>query len=348
MVPNPPRQLTDMPGFRDFAAHFEDVAIFSGDESGYHYMSPGFENIWGIPVQEVMDDIWRTLELIHPEDRERMERILENSGEMLDRGEAVEIEHRVVRPDDEIRWVETRMFPVHDDQGEVLQVVGVTIDITDRKRAEKALEVQNERLERFAETVSHDLRTPLTSARGYLDLIAEDVEHDHLEPLDRSLDRMEQMIEQVLTLARTGRGDVPTVSVCLEEAIEEAWSTTQEPASTLHMEADPGRVTADPGLLRRLFENLFRNAIEHAESDVTVRVGPLAEGNGLYVADDGPGIPPADRDAVLDPGAAGPEGGSGLGLAIVQEICELHDWEVSVEAAESGGAKFVLSGFDRP
>ena len=88
-----------------------------------------------------------------------------------------------------------------------------------------------------------------------------------------------------------------------------------------------------------MFENLFRNAVEHGGEDVTVRVGRCGE-DCFYVEDDGPGIPPSDRDAVLEPGHTSVSGGTGFGLTIVKRIAEAHGWEVAITDGRDGGARF--------
>jgi signal transduction histidine kinase len=88
--------------------------------------------------------------------------------------------------------------------------------------------------------------------------------------------------------------------------------------------------------------NLFRNAVEHGGTDVSVRVGPLED--GFYVEDDGPGIPEEERGSVLDAGYSTSEEDSGLGLAIVRQIAEAHGWELVVTEAEGGGARFEVRG----
>jgi signal transduction histidine kinase len=93
-------------------------------------------------------------------------------------------------------------------------------------------------------------------------------------------------------------------------------------------------------------ENLFANAVEHAGAGVTVEVGSLADGDGFYVADDGPGIPAEEREAVFDVGYSTGSDGTGFGLNIVNEIVDAHGWEVAVVDAESGGARFEIAGVD--
>ena len=95
--------------------------------------------------------------------------------------------------------------------------------------------------------------------------------------------------------------------------------------------------------LRRLLENLLRNAVEHGGDDVRVTVGPLAEGDGFYVADDGLGIPEEKREGVFESGYSTGSGGAGLGLSIVDGIADAHGWTIEVGESESGGARFEMS-----
>jgi signal transduction histidine kinase len=98
--------------------------------------------------------------------------------------------------------------------------------------------------------------------------------------------------------------------------------------------------------LSQLLENLFRNAVEHGGDDVTVNVGSLP--GGFYVADDGPGIPAADRESVFEPGFTTNDDGTGFGLEIVEAVASAHGWDVRVtDAAEGeGGARFEFTGVD--
>ena len=104
------------------------------------------------------------------------------------------------------------------------------------------------------------------------------------------------------------------------------------------------RVTADKPRLRQLLENLFRNAIEHAGSEVEVTVGALED--GFYVADDGPGISEDEHDQVFETGFTTSDGGTGFGLAIVEEIATAHGWTVEVTESAAGGARFEVRGVE--
>jgi signal transduction histidine kinase len=93
-------------------------------------------------------------------------------------------------------------------------------------------------------------------------------------------------------------------------------------------------------------ENLFANAVEHGGSDVTVRLGKLESAPGVYIADDGAGLPPNMSAEIFEPGQSMSPDGTGFGLAIVKEIVEAHDWEIETAESESGGARFEITGVE--
>jgi len=107
-------------------------------------------------------------------------------------------------------------------------------------------------------------------------------------------------------------------------------------------------VEANPDRLRRLFENLFRNALEHGSPAATVTVGTLddVDADGFYVADDGTGIPADAHDSVFDPGYTTADDGTGFGLSIVRRISDAHGWEVDVTGSDDGGARFEFTGVE--
>ncbi|MFB6309578.1 MAG: sensor histidine kinase [Salinirussus sp.] len=210
------------------------------------------------------------------------------------------------------------------------------------------LEATNTRLEEFASVISHDLRTPLTTAVGRIELASDDCSSDHLDAALKALSRMERIIDDVLFLAREGDDVGVLNTVDLDEIVKDAWlivaADMDRPELRMgaEMEGDLPKIEADADRLQQLLENLFKNSIEHGGSDVTVRIELTA--NGFAVADDGPGIDPKDQDRVFDPGYSSADNGTGYGLRIVRQIAEAHDWDISVGESDQGGARFEITG----
>jgi signal transduction histidine kinase len=215
----------------------------------------------------------------------------------------------------------------------------------EQRRDKTRLERQNSRLDRFASVLSHDLRNPLNTAMMTLDLAREaDDPRRPLDDIGSALDRMRGIIQDVLALTRDG--DIPSdarTPVRLSSVIEASWSHVDTVRATLQNEAS-GTVHADETRLRRLLENLFRNAVEHGGSEAVVRTGLVS--NGFFVADDGPGIPEEKREAVFDDGYSSRRDGTGLGLSIVETVAEAHGWSLSVTDSRTGGARFEIADMD--
>jgi signal transduction histidine kinase len=256
--------------------------------------------------------------------------------------EPITYEETLEMPDGRI-VCQTRLAPVVVD-GEVTRIVGVARDVTERVEQERALQQQNDRLDEFASVISHDLRNPLNVAQGRATLLEGAVESPHLQPLLDALDRMEAIIEDTLTLAREGETVAETEPVTMTDVVGQCWGMVEAPDATLEVAAE-FTVRGDRDRMRHVFENLFRNAVEHGGSDVTVRVGRAGE-DGFYVEDDGPGIPEGERDAVFDPGHTSVSDGTGFGLTIVRRIAEAHGWQVTVTEGTEGGARFEFSGVE--
>jgi PAS domain S-box-containing protein len=223
--------------------------------------------------------------------------------------------------------------------GEDAERIGIFRDVTERVNRQRELEGQNERLDVFAGMISHDLRNPLGIAQGYLDVALETRDSEHFAKVAEAHDRIDRLIEDVLTLAREGRAAIESEEVPIAIAAERAWGHADTGDATLEIETAT-TVDADEGRLHELFGNLSRNAVEHGGGDVTVRVGQLPA--GFFVEDDGPGIPPDEREQVFEHGHTTGESGTGFGLSIVATIADVHGWETDVEEGTDGGARFEI------
>jgi signal transduction histidine kinase len=224
---------------------------------------------------------------------------------------------------------------------DLFQILGATVEAAfTRASRETELQRQNERLDEFASVVAHDLRNPLSIAIGFLDIIEESGDLSHVDRIEAAHDRMERLIDDLLTLARGETTVTDTKQIDLATVTTEAWGYVDTVEATLTVAETVPTVAGDAGRLTQLFENLFRNAIEHGGEAVTVTVGQLDGGEGFYVADDGDGIPPAKRGDVLEHGVTSTKGGTGFGLSIVEDIAKAHGWTVRVTEGAAGGARF--------
>jgi PAS domain S-box-containing protein len=389
------RAESDLRAERDrLAALFENVpdpaasVAVDGGRTVVTAVNPAFEEVFGYDAADVVGEDLDDL-IVPPAAREQAERV---NREFRD-GESLHVEGQRTTADGEARDFLLHVVPLEHGAENLLGYVIYT-DITERKERERELRRQNERLDEFASVVSHDLRNPLNVARGYLDIARRSGDESAFDRVEAAHDRMDDLIDGLLTLARKGDVVGDAEPVALDGVAGRAWESVGKSAerdpdgaaeatgdgleAALAVEAD-ATVRADEGRLVQLFENLFRNAVEHgstspsssstredavehsstsprsqahedavdhADEPIQIRVGPLrsddGELDGFYVADDGPGIPPAERADVLEAGYSTAESGTGLGLAIVNRIVEAHDWSVTVTESEAGGARFEV------
>ncbi|MFB6227194.1 MAG: hybrid sensor histidine kinase/response regulator [Halobacteriales archaeon] len=227
----------------------------------------------------------------------------------------------------------------------------------ERYRQEQTLREQNRRLEKFASVVSHDLRSPLSVAGGRATLAQKQCAagksaEEHFEILQESLDRMDELIDDLLTMTRTGQIIETVESVSLSGAVAKSWEEASTGEATLDLQIpEDTTVEADPNHLRRVLMNLIRNSVEHNDPPLTVRVG-VAEGTegpesaespaGFFLEDDGTGIPDDERDDVFDYGHTLSGDGTGYGLSIVADIVDAHGWDISLSDSAAGGARFEI------
>ncbi|MFB6116951.1 response regulator [Halosegnis sp.] len=244
----------------------------------------------------------------------------------------------------------------------------------ERRRTRRELQSKNERLEEFASVVAHDLRNPLTVAEGRVELARTNggSATKHLEEAADALARSQQLIDDLLTLARHAGELGELESVSLGAVTEACWQNLPTERARLVVERDR-KLLADRRQLQQLLTNLVRNSVEHGaggsgpdgrestSADGTAGVAPGSTDGGsepivtvrvggtdarFYVADDGPGIPPDERGRAFEAGYSTNEDGTGFGLRIVERIADAHGWSVSVMESENGGTRVDVTGVE--
>ncbi len=220
-------------------------------------------------------------------------------------------------------------------------LVSHTKTALDRIKREQELKQQVKRLDQFASVVSHDLRNPLQIAQAHLQLARETRDTESLRTIATAHDRIDRLIDDLLTFARVGTEAIDPGIVNLAQLTETCWARLEEHNATLEVLTER-RVRADGERLRQLIENLLSNAVNYGGADVSITVGDL--NSGFYIEDDGPGIPSDERAAVFEAGYSPGTNGTGFGLSIAKQVAETHEWEIHAVEAESGGARFEVTG----
>ncbi len=305
------------------------------------YVNEAFEDITGYPQTEVLGRNCRFLQGERT-DQETVAKLRE----AIENEEPITVELQNYRKDGTPFWNELTVAPVYDGDGALVRYLGTQRDVTGQRKQTRELKRQNDRLNKFASVVSHDLRNPLNVAKGRLQLAREECENEHMSHVEDALDRMEALITDMLTLARQGQSVTEVESVRLAPLFEECWDTVETEAASFVVEIDTETsIRADPSRMKQAFENLLRNAVEHGGSGVTVTVGTLDD--GVYIEDDGPGISEQSYGQVFESGYSTRASGTGFGLSIVNQIVDAHGWSIRATESESGGARFEITGIGR-
>ena len=266
------------------------------------------------------------------------------------------------------RWLLVSSAPVRNASGDVVAGVGVNIDVTELKQtaAEREklileLEEKNAELERFTYTVSHDLKSPIITIKGFLGLLQKELEQGDLnqalariQKVNAASDQMSRLLDELLALSRIGRKDNTrehvSVTQLAKQAIELIGSTIESEQVQIVIETDLPEVFVDRIRMVEVFQNLIDNAVRFAgeSADPRIQVGMEEKDDKkvFYVFDNGAGIAPEYHDKVfglfeqLEPQF----GGTGVGLAIVKRIVEVHGGTIWIESdGRENGTKFCFT-----
>jgi len=236
------------------------------------------------------------------------------------------------------QWLDLQLSATAlDEDGDSSRIVSVLTDVTDLKERERRLKRQNDRIEQFTRVLAHDLRNPVQVIRGQLD---RGDAHDP-EVVERALNRIEAIVDDVLAVARSEPLVTETESISLHAVATDVWEHTDSVGISLNIEGDC-RLAANRARLHRLLDHLVENAVDHGGDTITV--GCLED--GFYVADDGDGIPSEHRERVFEPGYSTEPTATGFGLNVVREITEAHEWTVELCETDTG-TRFEIHDVER-
>jgi PAS domain S-box-containing protein len=331
------------------------------------FANPAYAQMLGYSLEELYAmDSARTANLIYFEDSPRLNEHMQAA--LSGNAVAPRIEFRVVRKDGTLRWIETSFNVIHYRDQPALQATSV--DIADRKQMEseqarliRELETKNAELERFTYTVSHDLKSPLITIRGFLGFLERDTMANNkariaadVQRITEATEKMQRLLNDVLSLSRVGRVVNPPENVAFgaiaAEAVERVAGQIRQRSVYVKIADGLPVVRVDRERVIEVVQNLLDNAVKFMgeQWNPTIQIGTRGTDHKgfpiLFVEDNGIGIDPVFHDQVfglfnkLDPSSEG----TGIGLAIVKRVIETHGGRIWVESEGRGkGARFLFT-----
>jgi signal transduction histidine kinase/integral membrane sensor domain MASE1 len=311
--------------------------------------------IYGLDPERFGASYEAFLAQVHPDDRETAETVV--GAALADPGR-FDFHHRIVRTDGAVRILHARGDVVVGDDGTPVQMFGTGQDVTERERDKR----EADRLkDEFFALVSHELKTPLSSIKGYVELLLEGSggaeanakAREFLATIERNTGRLERLVGDLLFAAQVQSGEfglnpeIVDLGKLVAQCVAAAESQAAERTTELALDREPGcRCAGDPDRLAQLFDNLISNALQYTPYGGRVEVTVASRGDTAVVRirDTGIGMTPADRERVYERffrarGATEQSvPGVGLGLPIARAIAEAHNGRIDIESRKGLGS----------
>ena len=301
----------------------------------------------------------RPFDLDHPDDREadleHVRRVVEDPSGVY------QTDKRYVRKDGTIGWVHVAANMLRDGKGRPMQSAAVAFDISERKRAEQALQEADRAKDEFLATLAHELRNPLATLKNANELLR----NPAAEPawcrdvIDRQVNHLSRLIDDLLDVSRIARDKLElrkgTVEISdgIRSAVEASRPTIESCGQTLLVAPLPENIYVDGDLVRltQVLTNLLTNAAKFSQGEGAIRLCAKRDGGhvAISIADSGIGITKDELPRVFDRFYQGQRhgarflGGLGIGLSLVRRLVELHGGTVEAHSEGSGrGSEFVV------
>ena len=295
-------------------------------------------------------------------------RAAENMQLAFTRGSTGSIEYRLLHKDGSEFDGELNAVLIKDETGQPVEFVALSRDVTSRKKAREererliqSLAAKNDELERFTYTVSHDLRAPIITIKGFMGFLEQDLAagnqervHRDVKRVNEAVDKMNQLLKELLELSRIGRmmsepEDVPFADI-VKDALDNVQGRLESRHITVRTQPNLPTIHGDRQRLTEVLQNLIDNAAKYMgdQPDPFIEIGQHGEENDkpiFFVKDNGIGIAPEHHDRIfglfnkLDPESEG----TGIGLALVKRIVEVHGGRIWVQSEAGKGSAFYFT-----
>ncbi|MED1864826.1 PAS domain S-box protein [Fictibacillus nanhaiensis] len=336
--------------YRLLAENAMDMITTHKADGSFTYISPASFGLLGKRPEEILGGTGYPM--LHPDDED----ISRKAHDELVAGPCTKtVPFRLQHKDGHYVWLETSCKSIIDDTGKVVEIIGVTRDISDRKKSEDLLR-QSDKLSivgQLAASVAHEIRNPLTSLKGFIQFLQESKEVDpsnYYSIMDKELNRIDQIMGQLLLLAKP---QVRTYKkTCLKEIIEFVETLLQPEAvvqnikiKTMMADVLP-HIHAEENELKQVLINLLKNAIDSMNDggEIMIQAQKIDSQIHVTVKDQGCGIPRNRIEKMCEPFYTTKEKGTGLGLMISSKIMKEHKGELRFTSIEGEGttASMVL------
>lgn len=317
-------------------------------ERKVEYISPSVLKITGYNSEDYHANDTLLLKLIHPEDQSLFTDFISNLPDSV----ALPLTLRIIRKDNAVLWIEQKCVPIYDENGRLAALQGIVRDITMRKKLEQmsSLLDRMNMVGSMAATVAHEIRNPMTTVRGYLQVMGR--KHDYQKDRDKfqlmieEIDRANAIIREYLSLSRE---KLVVLKQCsLNHIIQALFPLIQADAnsSKVSVSLELGPVTKlmlDENEIRQLLLNLVRNSIEAMPEGGDLLIRTFHEGRKavLAVSDQGKGIPAHILDKLGTPFITTKDTGTGLGLPICYQIAHRHKADIKISTSQQGTTFYV-------
>jgi PAS domain S-box-containing protein len=358
--------------FRQLVENTNDVFMLRG-ENNYIYINNQFEKIWGRDIFELMENPYKIADWIHQDDLKNVE-VWVGFNQLISDKPLIE-QYRIIKPDNTVRWLWTRTYPVFNDANKLYRIVSISTDITDQKDFEDALLSAKEKAlesdllkSNFLANISHEIRTPMNGIVGFAELITrEDIDsqtrQNYVGIMKKSSEQLIRIIDDIIDFAKIEANQIriSPVKFNLNTLIDDlaaifnrqlAAAEKNKIALIENKDRDDSEavIISDDYRIRQILSNLLDNAVKFS-NEGEIHFGYLIKDEKVefFVKDPGIGIAPDKQKLIFerfrqaDEGHTRKYGGTGLGLPISRGLVNILGGSIWMESIKNRGSNFYFT-----